>query len=242
MGRLKRLRPAALVAAGALLLTGTTVPATANTTTDNHVAANTATTDNTPYGYLMVNFMWDRVAGEEYGERVNFQISQGNDPTQWDRLNDGEPVLVSNQSTTGIRDPYLTYNPTTGTYYIITTNLRTYGGPEEKYGITPPQSTQIEVWHSQDLISWSEQTSFNVSTDRQGNLLNTLTEQHTGKSVSGLEMMWAPEATWVDDFNDLNDYGKDNGTAQGGSFVVYWSSNATYDGLTRKMVLWGANH
>ena len=46
-----------------------------------------------------------------YAEKIYLDISRGDDATQWDTLNGGEPILVSNESTTGVRDPFIAYNP-----------------------------------------------------------------------------------------------------------------------------------
>ena len=59
-----------------------------------------------------------------YAEKVYLDISRGDDATQWDTLNGGEPILVSNESTTGVRDPFIAYNPESKTYYVLATDLR----------------------------------------------------------------------------------------------------------------------
>jgi hypothetical protein len=78
-----------------------------------------------PYGYLMVHFIEDSAG---YAEKIYLDVSRGDDPEQWDPLNGGKPILASQLGTTGVRDPYLTYNPETKTYYIIATDLRVFGG------------------------------------------------------------------------------------------------------------------
>ena len=45
-------------------------------------------------------------------------------------LNDGKPVLASHLGTTGVRDPHIIRNPDTGTWYIIATDLRVFGGDD----------------------------------------------------------------------------------------------------------------
>jgi len=190
------------------------------------------------YGYLLVHFTHDR---KGYGERVYLNVSRGDDVHKWDYLNGGEPVLVSNMSTTGIRDPFIAYNPEKQTYYILTTDLRTYGGDEcgwELYG--SDYCTTVNVWESRDLITWSPLRSFDVKADKKGNPIEPLVDQVDGRKVHQSAMMWAPEATWVPSFYDLNDDGMANGSAKGGAFVIYWSTYATVDGMSRKMVLWGA--
>lgn len=187
------------------------------------VAPAVAATDD--YGYLMVHFIEDSAG---YAEKIYLDVSRGDDPEQWDPLNGGKPILASQLGTTGIRDPYLTRNPETGTYYIIATDLRVFGGDGGAGSCTSwchwttKGSTSLLVWESTDLVSWGEPRSFDVSLDANGS------------TVAELGMAWAPEATWVDDYHP-------DGR---GAFVMYWSSNI-YDnpehtGASHNEVLWGA--
>lgn len=162
-----------------------------------------------PYGYLMVHFVED---SNGYAEKMYLDISRGDNPEQWDPLNGRNPILASNLGTTGSRDPYLTYNPETETYYIIATDLRVFGGDDggwdDEWGYWSTWgSTKMNVWESKDLITWTDVRQFDVALDKNGN-----TEAYLG-------MMWAPEATWVPDY-----YGSGQG-----AFVVYWSSNVYTD-------------
>src|SRR5690625_2361028 len=158
------------------------------------------------YGYLMVHFI---EAPGGYAEKIHLSISRGNDPEQWDILNGGEPVLGSHLGTTGVRDPFLTYNPQNGTYYIIATDLRVFGGDTGSGSCTSwchwssQGSTRLNVWESQDLVTWSDVRQIDLAVDRDGD------------AVPSMGMAWAPEATWVDDY-----YGPGEG-----AFVLYWSSN-----------------
>lgn len=175
---------------------------------------------NTPYGYMMVHFVEDSAG---YAEKIYLDVSRGDDPEKWDRLNGGKPILASDLGTTGVRDPYLTYNPETRKYYIIATDLRVFGGDSGSGSCTTwcywgsQGSTLINVWESTDLVSWSDLRQFDVA-----------------GPTAELGMMWAPEATWVDDFD-----GQGNGR-----FVLYWSSNvyanAAHTGSTYSRVLWGS--
>ena len=105
-----------------------------------------------PYGYLMVHFVED---SNGYAEKMYLDISRGDNPEQWDPLNGRNPILASNLGTTGSRDPYLTYNPETETYYIIATDLRVFGGDNLQWGAwSNNYSTKMNVWESKDLITW----------------------------------------------------------------------------------------
>ncbi|ROS23326.1 concanavalin A-like lectin/glucanase superfamily protein [Rathayibacter sp. PhB127] len=181
---------------------------------------------DTPYGYLMVHFVED---AQGYAEKIYLDVSRGDDPEKWDPLNGGKPILASDLGTTGVRDPYLTYNPETKKYYIIATDLRVFGGDQGSGSCTTwcywttQGSTKMNVWESTDLVSWSDLRQFDVALDAAG----------TKQLEAG--MMWAPEATWVADYNGA---GK-------GAFVVYWSStvypNAAHTpGTGASRVLWGA--
>lgn len=161
------------------------------------------------YGYLMVHFIED---ANGYAEKIYLDISREDNPQQWDPLNGGKPILTSNLGTTGVRDPYLTYNPETKTYYIIATDLRVFGGDgdssDESWAKWQKNySTKMNVWESKDLISWSDVRQFDVALNQEG------------QKQANLGMMWAPEATWVPDY-----YGEGKG-----AFVVYWSSSVFRD-------------
>ncbi|WP_174441929.1 glycoside hydrolase family 43 protein [Demequina pelophila] len=168
-----------------------------------------------PFGYLMVHFVED---AQGYREKVHLSISRGDDPERWDRLNGGEPVLASHLSTTGVRDPHLTFDPVTATYFIIATDLRVFGGDEAGWDAwTHGYSTRMNVWTSADLISWSPLTQFDVALAPDG---------APAAGVPALDMMWAPETTWVPDLYAEGD----------GGFVVYFS--AGIDGGHHRIV-WG---
>ncbi|MBO1752076.1 Ig-like domain-containing protein [Actinotalea sp. BY-33] len=178
-----------------------------------------------PFGYAMVHFIEDSAG---YAEKIYLDVSRGDDPERWDPLNGGEPILASHLGTTGVRDPYLTYNPETGTYYIIATDLRVFGGDRgagscvEWCHWSSQGSTKLNVWESPDLITWSGVRQVDVALDVDGT------------TPAELGMAWAPEATWVEDYYP-------DGS---GAFVLYWSSNvytdAQHTGPTYSRVLWGA--
>lgn len=120
-----------------------------------------------PYGYLMVHFKEDP---NRYAERIYFDLTDGDDPTHWLPLNGGEPVLTSSIGTTGVRDPHIIHNPETGTYYIIATDLRVFGGKLEDgsnwYDWSHHGSTNLIVWESDDLLHWRGPRTLDVSRPR----------------------------------------------------------------------------
>lgn len=205
-----------------LTATATVRGATATKQVTVTVQPEAAPTD--AFGYAMVHFIEDSAG---YAEKIYLDVSRGDNPEQWDPLNAGKPILASDLGTTGIRDPYLTYNPDTGTYYIIATDLRVFGGDRGVTGCmewcywSSKGSTKLNVWESKDLVSWSDLRQFDVALS-------------DGAKVGELGMAWAPEATWVPDYY---------GPGQGG-FVLYWSSNvyadAEHTGSSYSRILWGA--
>ncbi len=167
-----------------------------------------------PYGYLMVHFLEDP---EGYAEKIYLDLSEGDDPERWMPLNGGKPVLASHLSTTGARDPHLTHNPQTGTYYILATDLRVFGGDDAGWGgWSRGYSTRMNVWESKDLISWSPLRQLDVALDHDG---------RRDGAVPEMGMMWAAESTFVADLD---------GPGLGG-FVVYWTSTVG----DHQVILWG---
>ncbi len=176
--------------------------------------------EDDPYGYMMVHFVED---SKGYAEKIYLDISRGDNPEQWDPLNGRKPILASNLSTTGVRDPFLTYSPETETYYILGTDLRVFGGDEAGWGGWQKNySTKMNIWESKDLITWSPLRQFDVALDQDG------------VRKGNMGMMWAPEATWVPDY-----YGEGKG-----AFVVYWSSTVYSDEAQNNSlgshIMWGA--
>ncbi|WP_200808321.1 glycoside hydrolase family 43 protein [Demequina sp. NBRC 110055] len=168
-----------------------------------------------PYGYLMVHFVEDP---HGYREKVHFSLSRGDDPTAWDRLNGGEPILASHLGTTGVRDPYLLHRPDSGRYYLIATDLRVFGADDAGWQAwATDYATTMNVWESDDLIHWGPQRQIDVACGPDGS---------PAPDAPHMGMMWAPEALWVDDYDEA-----------GGAFVVYWASSGA-DG--RQRILWGA--
>lgn len=128
-------------------------------------------------------YFWTFFTGEGQGaERVSIAASKGNDALSWNTLNGGQPIFTSTVGTEGLRDPYIIRAPEGDKFYMIATDLKVAGLAG---GFTTAQisgSTYIEVWESDDLVTWSEQRHVKVSTDFAGNT-------------------WAPEAFWSDELD-----------------------------------------
>jgi hypothetical protein len=190
-------------------------------------------TESQPYGYLLAHFI-ENARG--YAEKLYLDISHGNDPTRWDRLNAGRPVLASAQSTTGIRDPCICKNPQTGEYFIVATDLRVFGGDNGSQTAGTAQNPQsltdwaywsqcgtgkLIVWRSRDLVDWGEPEYLDACVREDGSRAN-------------LGMAWAPVATW-----EPNLYGPSKG-----GFVVVFSADLMdpharrHDGNPYSRLLW----
>lgn len=123
-----------------------------------------------PFGYLMAHFVQSE---EDDGEQIYFSLTEGDDPLRWYRLNDGHPVLRSHHGTGGVRDPYIVRSPEGDRFHILATDLRTrISGWDHT---TRTASRHMEVWSSDDLVTWGPQQHLPVIDDRAG-------------------MVWAPEA------------------------------------------------
>ncbi|NUT47906.1 MAG: hypothetical protein HOV94_11445, partial [Saccharothrix sp.] len=130
-----------------------------------------------PFGYVMVHFVEDP---NGYKEKVYLSLSRGEDPTKWTRLNGGEPILSSDQGTTGVRDPYLVRSPEGDKFYLVATDLRVFGGDNAGWGEWSRRgSRSLLVWESTDLVTWSDSRLVEVAPPTAG-------------------MAWAPEVVYDD--------------------------------------------
>lgn len=172
-------RPAAGSEAVTVELTATAAngTATASRTFSARIQPMPAGTDETEA------YFWTFFTGEGQGaERVSIAASKGNDALSWNTLNGGQPIFTSTVGTEGLRDPFIIRAPEGDKFYMIATDLKVAGLAG---GFTTAQisgSKYIEVWESDDLVTWSEQRHVKVSTDFAGNT-------------------WAPEAFWSEELD-----------------------------------------
>jgi hypothetical protein len=109
-------------------------------------------------------------AGEstDDGEKIYFGASRGNDPLDYDVLNDGQPVLASEHGEGGLRDPFIIRSAEGDRFYLLATDLKAY--PAVDFGEAQETGSKyIEVWESTDLVNWSDQRHIKVSSDLAGN-------------------------------------------------------------------------
>ncbi|MBA8792965.1 hypothetical protein FHX74_000559 [Friedmanniella endophytica] len=127
-----------------------------------------------PWGYLFAHFREDQVG---HAEKIFLSLSRGDTPLRWDPLNGNEPVLESLIGTTGVRDPAIVRDAA-GRFHILATDLRVWAnGPELDWPTwRRAGSRSLVVWHSEDLVHWSEPRLVEVAPPEAG-------------------MAWAPETT-----------------------------------------------
>jgi hypothetical protein len=116
-------------------------------------------------GYAFAYF-----AGEstDDGEKIYLGASRGNDPLDYDELNDGAPVLASTFGEKGLRDPFVIRSHEGDRFYLLATDLKIYGGGD--FGTAQETGSKyLEVWESTDLVHWGNQRHVKVSSDFAGN-------------------------------------------------------------------------
>ncbi|GAA4769994.1 glycoside hydrolase family 43 protein [Microbacterium gilvum] len=125
--------------------------------------------------YLFVHFTGEDRDG---AEQVHFAVSRGASLTEWDLVNDGEPVLVSQTGTGGVRDPFLLRRQD-GTWVILATDLKVHG-IGDFLRAQETGSRDILIWESDDLVAWEGPRAVTVMDERAGNV-------------------WAPESLWSEE-------------------------------------------
>lgn len=116
-------------------------------------------------GYAFAYF-----AGEstDDGEKIYLGASRGNDPLDYDELNDGLPVLESTFGEKGLRDPFIIRSHEGDRFYLLATDLKIFGGGD--FGTAQESGSRyLEVWESTDLVHWGDQRHVKVSSDFAGN-------------------------------------------------------------------------
>ena len=106
--------------------------------------------------YLFVHFK------EKYtpdGEQVYFSVSR--DGVNWEKVNDGNPILMSNSGDRGCRDIEIIRLKTDG-FVILTTDLCIANRYDENYNIdwkkvNSSGSKKLRMWKTDDLINFSDE-------------------------------------------------------------------------------------
>lgn len=129
-------------------------------------------------GYLFCHFTGAEQKPTD--EQLYFALSR--DGIHWHDLHaDGDPVLTSPLGERGVRDPFVVRAPGDGGFYILATDLSIHdrGGTWVNCDAAQTGSTDLIVWHSDDLVHWSEPWALDVAS-----------------RIPGAGCAWAPEAIW----------------------------------------------
>lgn len=117
-------------------------------------------------------------------EQIYLAASKGDDPLDYDELNDGKPVLSSQFGTKGLRDPFIIRSHEGDRFYLLATDLKAY--PAVDFGEAQETGSKyLEVWESTDLVNWSNQRHVKVSSDFAGNTWapESFYDENTGEYV-----------------------------------------------------------
>ncbi len=146
-----------------LTVTGTLGEETATRDLVVHVQPQPAAADHDAYAFAYF-------AGEstDDGEKIYFGASKGDDPLDYDELNDGAPVLSSDLGEKGLRDPFIIRSHEGDRFFLLATDLKIYGGNNFSEA-QESGSKSLMIWESTDLVNWSEQREVKVSSDFAGN-------------------------------------------------------------------------
>ncbi len=121
-----------------------------------------------PADYEAYAFAYFAGESTDDGEKIYLGASRGNDPLDYDVLNDGQPVLASQYGTKGLRDPFIIRSAEGDRFYLLATDLKAY--PAVDFGEAQETGSKyLEVWESTDLVNWSDQRHIKVSSDFAGN-------------------------------------------------------------------------
>lgn len=114
-------------------------------------------------GYLFATF---RGEGTPMTEQVYFMVSE--DGRDWQALNGGEPVLVSDVGEKGVRDPFIIRKPDDSGFFLIATDLSIHLTRHDWGRAVTAGSKSIVVWESDDLVEWSEPRLVQVAPGNAG--------------------------------------------------------------------------
>ena len=161
-----------------------TATGTLNSTTDTRELV--VTVKPAPAALDFEAYAFAYFAGEstDDGEKIYMGASKGDDPLDYDELNDGKPVLSSQFGTKGLRDPFIIRSHEGDRFYLLATDLKAY--PAVDFGEAQETGSKyLEVWESTDLVNWSNQRHIKVSSDFAGNTWapESFYDENTGEYV-----------------------------------------------------------
>ena len=103
-------------------------------------------------GYLFVHFQCFE-QGRIDQEKIQFSLSR--DLKNWEILNDGDPILISDCGTQGLRDPFA-FRKKDGSVVVIATDLNTRVPGFNWWKASNAGSPHLIVFESRDLVHWSK--------------------------------------------------------------------------------------
>ena len=161
--------------------------------------------------------------GSATDEQIYFAVSE--DGVEWDDMREnGDPVLSSDIGDRGVRDPYIIRSPEGDTFYLIATDLSIYyRGGWGNAQATTTGSTNLVVWQSNDLVTWSEPRLVDVAGD-----------------IPGAGCAWAPEAFYDENTGNYVVYwatGSDESNENGDRMNVYYATTRDFYTFSEP-VLW----
>ncbi|KAM0693588.1 hypothetical protein Q7P36_006844 [Cladosporium allicinum] len=130
------------------------------------------------------------------GEKIFLAASKGNNALDWEELNGGNPVLTSTEGTKGLRDPFLIRSPDGSTFFLIATDLSIGSGTSWGDAVRVG-SRYLEIWESNDLVTWSEQRHVLVSPETAGN--TWAPEAYYDTDIEAYVVFWASSLYEEDD-------------------------------------------
>ncbi len=151
--------------------------------------------------YLFVHFR-EKITPD--GEAVYFGISK--DGYNWEKVNNGKPVLMSKIGDKGCRDIEI-IRLHTGGFAILTTDLCIATKFDEKFNVDWKQinshgSKSLCMWKTDDLVTFSEQRLLPIGTENFG-------------------CMWAPEVFFDEET---------------GEYLIHWGSTSSVDNYTHMKI------
>jgi len=136
------------------------------------------------------------------GEKIFLAASKGNNALDWEELNGGKPVLTSTEGTKGLRDPFLIRSPDGSTFFLIATDLSIGSGTSWGDAVRVG-SRYLEIWESNDLVTWSEQRHVLVSPETAGN--TWAPEAYYDTDIEAYVVFWASSLYEEDDTEHTGD-------------------------------------
>ncbi|KAI1355859.1 glycosyl hydrolase [Xylaria sp. FL0043] len=145
-------------------------------------------------GYAFLYFTGDTKAGEN----IYIAASNGNDALNWVELNGGQPILTSTAGTKGLRDPFIMRSHDGSKFFVLATDLSIGSGTSWDASVRTG-SRYLEIWETEDLVTWSAQRHVLVSPATAGN--TWAPEAYYDDSLGEYVVFWASSLYAEDDTN-----------------------------------------